>query len=454
MNKIINLSFLSAVVIGLASCGGGDNDNNTGYVEQINSEIRVLHASQDAPMVNVNLDGAEALSGVDFSQSSELINLQGESHSISVDGILPGGAATVIGPVDLTFMDDMIYEIVAVGSVSNIEPVVVSREKDFDEKMVRVQVLHAFSGAPLVDVHVTAPGDMLSSGTVLGSFDFKETLGPVEIGAGDYRIRVTLPGDLDALYDSGTVSLPVGSDVFIAAIGNTTITDAGVGSPVALSVAVNGGAANSLYSVDDGADLRVVHNSADAPAVDIIVNNNFEAPLVEDLIFPSFTTSYVNVPADTYNVKVVAANTATDVIDADLALVNATNYTVIALNELASIEPLVLLDNARSVATEARVRVIHGSTLAGEVDIYVTAVGADITDIDPAVTGFEFKEDTGYISLAEGSYDVTVTALGSKDAALGPAQIDISNGGIYTILARDEEGLGGVNLTLMDDFSM
>ena len=71
------------------------------------------------------------------------------------------------------------------------------------------------------------------------------------------------------------------------------------------------------------------------------------------------------------------------------------------------------------------------------VDIYVTAVGAGIADVDPTLADVAFKANTGFIPLPAGDYDVTVTPTGTKNAAIGPATITISNSGIYTVIARD-----------------
>ena len=47
----------------------------------------MLHASPDAPAVNVLVDGAETLAGVDYKAASAELEITEGTHSIQVDGI-------------------------------------------------------------------------------------------------------------------------------------------------------------------------------------------------------------------------------------------------------------------------------------------------------------------------------------------------------------------------------
>lgn len=61
---------------------------------------------------------------------------------------------------------------------------------------------------------------------------------------------------------------------------------------------------------------------------------------------PYFTASdYVEVPAGSYDISINVADTTTTVIDLPAtALAAGSIYTAIAVNEVASIEPLLVVD--------------------------------------------------------------------------------------------------------------
>lgn len=447
---------LAAAAVSIAACNSSDDSPVNSAPLPQTASLQVLHASSDAPAVNVIVNGNDLLSGVDYTQGSARLQLDPGTISVQVDGITPGGDVTVIGPVDLTLDADTVYTVAAVGKVGDgsIEAVVLNQPRtSVAPGSARAFVLHGASDAPAVDVYVTTPGADLTATAPLGSFSYKESLGPVEVAAGDYQIRVTLAGDATAVvYDSGTIALNDGDDLLLTAVNNTSDqnTNMTVASPISLAV-LTGAGSTEILDISTPARLRVVHASADAPNVDVIANDT--VTLVSDLAFPD-ATPIVPVDPATYNVKVTAAgNASAVVIEADLTLDAGVTYDVLAVNELAAIEPLVLTDDYRPVITEAKVRIIHASPTAQDVDIYVTEQGADIANLDPTLAGVPFKANTGFLSLAAGAYDVTVTAAGSKMPAIGPAPIAINAGGIYTAIARDAEGGGTpLDLILLDDF--
>jgi len=450
----MKLSTKLVVVCSMLAIAACDSDNDNVQPQQpieppaATLKVQVLHASPDAPAVNVLVDGAEVLSGVDYKVGSSQLTLDEGTYAVQVDGILPGGNAAVIGPVDLDLAGDTIYTIVAVNDVAAIEPVVISQpDIAVSAGSARLFVLHGSAAAPTVDVFVTTPGADLAASAPVGTFSFKEAIGPAEVAAGDYQIRVTAAGDPSAVvFDSGTVTLADGDDLTIAAVPNTS----GGGAPISL-VALNGAGSLVLLDANTPTSLQVIHASPDAPAVDIVVDGGV---LVPGLAFPQ-ATGFVEVPGSTYNVSVTVAGNpgAIAIGPVDLDLVAGERYSIFAVGQLAAIEPLILTDDPRRVATNAKVRIVHASPTAADVDIYVTAVGADINVEAPTLENIPFKANTGFLALPAGDYDVTVTPTGTKTAAIGPATISVSDGGVYTAVARDPlTGSTEFGLIVLDDF--
>ena len=437
-------------ILGLAAC---DSDDDPSFILELAPEtfnLQVLHASADAPLVNVLVDGDTVLENVDYKVGSGQLGLTTGSYSIAVEGILPGGNATVIGPVSLDFAADTTYTVVALGNVADIEPFVFSQPRENPAAgNARLAVLHGAPDAPEVDVYLTTPEAILADSVPLDSIVFKETIGPAEVAAGDYRIRVTAAGGDVALYDSGTVTLSSGDDLFVTAVPST---NAGP-SPISLVLLTGSGSAE-LPTVGTPASLRVFHASPDTPtvddtAVDVVVNDNFEQPLVPGLEFTQ-VAGYVPVAPDTYNVKVIpVGNSGVIPINADLTLAAGEAYDVLAVGTLATLEPLVLNDDPRPVNTYAKVRIVHAAPAeaAASVDIYVTAPGIDINDVDATLSAIPFKANTGYIPLPANletatNYVVTVTPAGTKDAAIGPAEFEFFAGDVVTVVAIDALGGG------------
>ena len=100
------------------------------------------------------------------------------------------------------------------------------------------------------------------------------------------------------------------------------------------------------------------------------------------------------------------------VLEADLTLAADTDYTVAATGELATIAPLVLVDNnSAPAAGNAHVRFVHLSPDAPNVDIAVT--GGPV--VFPNVP---FKGVAGYAPVPAGTYDLEARIAGTSTVAL------------------------------------
>ena len=214
-NRLL-LACASAAV--LSACGSSSTDNRLA--------LRVIHASPDAPEVNVLIDGAAVLSAVDYKEGSGFLELQRGTYDIEVEAITPAGNVVVIDLPGTELARRTDYSVLAIGEVAGgtLEPLIPANDTtQVSAGQARAQVVHGAPSAPPVVVYVTAPGASLAGVAPLGSFSFGEDLGPVEVPGGNYQIRVApaaAPGTV--VFDSGTVSLSAGVDLLIVAVDNTT----------------------------------------------------------------------------------------------------------------------------------------------------------------------------------------------------------------------------------------
>jgi hypothetical protein len=180
------------------------------------------------------------------------------------------------------------------------------------------------------------------------------------------------------------------------------------------------------------ARVRVVHASPDAPAVDVWVNG---AKAFSNAPFKGIT-SYASLEAGSYDVQVVPAGaTEPVVIDATLNLAAGADYTVVAVGQLAAIEPLVLVDdNTLPEPGNAHVRFVHASPDAPAVDIAVANGGPVLFE------NVSFKDVAGYLPVGAGTYDLEARLAGTDTVALSVPGVTLEDGVVYTIFAM---GLAG-----------
>ena len=463
--KRINKPFLVVcavpLVLGLSACSD-DND-----LILPTSQVNVFHASPDAPDVQLSIDG-NVVGTVDYKQASGLVTLFAGEHDVLVLDNIVGSGGTVIDLSGTNFTANYRYDVLALNNVASLDTMVlVDDSPSVTAGDVKVRVVHAAPAAPEVDVFVTAVGADLTASTPINeigtdtAFVFDTNIGPLTVAEGTYQIRVTLDDDTSSVvFDSGSVTLAGGSNLVIAAVQNTG-SGADDGSPISLAVLDGTSTVGQIYDVGDNADIRVVHGSPDAPAVDVFLND--AASGVANLAFagvapaqPTGTSTYVEGLANgSYNVKISATGqpASSAVFDSsttstgDPTLAEGSVTSILALGELSDtngnsaddFDLVYLADDNRSAALNARVRLVHGSVLAGNVDIYVLGSGDPIGNNTPAFSNVPIKASTGYTSLSAGSYDIVVTPTGTGTEALR-VTANVVAGGVYTAIVRDSAG--------------
>jgi hypothetical protein len=392
---IINAT-VSCVTLALASAVSADGAD---------ANIRVIHASPDAPNVDVLVNDAAAFENLAFTGVTDYSALPADTYNVKV---VPAGATEpVVIEADLTLNPAITYSVLAVNDLANIEPLVLIDDNSADPDNARVRFVHASPNAPAVDIALADGGPVL-----FGDIEFKEVGDYLAVAPGTYDLEARLAGTNTVVLDIPGVQLMAGRVYTAYAMGFVN------GDP----------ALQAVLSVDGvgNAKVRAIHASPDAPNVDVLVD---DAPAFENLPFTG-VSDYAMLPPAAYNVKVVPAGaTEPVVIEADLDLAAATTYSVVAVNVLDEIEPLVLIDDNTADPANARVRFLHASPNAPAVDIA-------LADGGPVLFGdIEFTEVGDYIPVPAGTYDLEARIAGTSKVVLDIPGVTLAAGSVYTAYA-------------------
>lgn len=178
--------------------------------------INVIHASPDAPAVDVYLDGELALEGVEFSQFSGWIAVPAGEHQVQVTAAGDDAANAVID-ANVELAADAAYHVAATGHLADITPQIYQVNlSDLDamgDPMARIRVIHTSPDAPAVDIAL-AGGDVL-----IADLAFPNASDALEVPAGSYDLEVRPTGTTDVALDLPGVELEAGMVYDVFAIG-------------------------------------------------------------------------------------------------------------------------------------------------------------------------------------------------------------------------------------------
>ncbi|WP_129710450.1 DUF4397 domain-containing protein [Priestia megaterium] len=174
------------------------------------------------------------------------------------------------------------------------------------------------------------------------------------------------------------------------------------------------------------AEVRIVHASPDAPAVDIFVDDK---ALVEGAKFKDVSNS-LPLSAGSHKVEVYEAKTKgtkDSIIEATLVVDGGKSYTVAAVNKAENLELQAFTNNKQEMDGKASLRVAHLSPDAPAVNVGPKGAA-------PLFKELSFKNISGYQVVNPGSYDLSVSTADGKEILSLPGT-NLQSGKNYTVLA-------------------
>ena len=108
-------------------------------------------------------------------------------------------------------------------------------------------------------------------------------------------------------------------------------------------------------------------------------------------------------------------------------------------------------DNAVAAATSTRLRVVNLSPGAGAIDVFVTAVGADLAAATPVASALAAPGASAYFTVTPGTFQVRAVPAGTAPAArVGAVTINLAStvfaGGTGRTIVAADNNVGGVPL--------
>ncbi len=178
------------------------------------SRVRVLHASPDAPAVDIFVDGSSAITGLSFGSVSDYAELPAGSHNVKVFPAGMGGGGQAVIDADITIDANQDYTVGAVGRLSSIRAIIMP-----DSAMApggnraNVRVLHASPDAPSVDVGV------MGGPTLFSGVSFTEATPFMAVDAGTVDLEVRPSGSTQPVLSIPGVDLQAGNNYTFVALG-------------------------------------------------------------------------------------------------------------------------------------------------------------------------------------------------------------------------------------------
>ncbi len=354
----IRLAALIATSFALASCGGGGAIDNQ-------LSFRMIHAAPDSPRVNFLVDGVAFRAVQDYKAGTGFAVVTPRGYQIEMEAILPGGNVLIAGGGPKPLAAGREYSFIAVGNTTTVELLEISHPiEDIPAGTARLEILHAVPGVGALDVYLTAPGASLTvDGRIADGIVYKQPVDRLMRPQGTYVIRVTPAGVPDSvLFESNQIPIGSRDDLLLIVAANTSAGP----SPIEL-LYNNRLNTFELLDKETPSDLRVVHLSPDAPALDVVADP--ATPTSPELTFTN-SVSPVAVVLDSANGRALTidnrlrAVVAVDLVSGDRTVLSD-SVTPNSLNAFPG--PVgIALDtvNDRALVVDNRLRAVVAVDLA------------------------------------------------------------------------------------------
>jgi hypothetical protein len=225
-------------------------------------------------------------------------------------------------------------------------------------------------------------------------------------------------------------------------LGRTALAAVGLGI-LGLTLVGCGGSSNSSSGGNGAPKLRVVH-AMPSVFVTVDVVQDASTTLFAQGVSYGNSTGYVVTTAASHTIVVEPSGSTIPLTSNTFTAAAGTDYTLIASGPSGNLTGNLLTDNQTAPPTgDFKLRVVNSSPSGGTIDVYATAPGADLSTAAPNASNLGFSVASSYLNLAAGTWEIRLTAHGSKSVEFDSGTLAFNNGQIRTMVALDAPGGGG-----------
>ncbi|SDD55256.1 protein of unknown function [Cupriavidus sp. YR651] len=206
--------------VSVTGCGGDDDGPAA-------ARLRVLHASPDAPNVDVFVDGGKVLSNVPYPTVSNYLNVSPGTHRITVNA---AGTSTTVLDVSPNLGSGAAYTAIAANFVANIQMLLATdRITPAASGQASARVVHAAPDAGPVDI-------VINGQKALANVPFGAISDYLNLAPGNYIVQVNAAGTSTTAIQS-VLAVSAGTNYSVFAIGSVKTAAT---NPLVLKVLTDG----------------------------------------------------------------------------------------------------------------------------------------------------------------------------------------------------------------------
>lgn len=178
-----------------------------------------------------------------------------------------------------------------------------------------------------------------------------------------------------------------------------------------------------------GSNVRVIHASYNAPAVDATFSTAINSTTFGGLVYGG-AAAYDRITFDRTVSLTLAGTTTPELTTAAFNVDDGANQTFLAVDQATAVRLIGAADERSASPDKVKVRFIHASPDAPGVDIKL-----DTGDGPVVFDDTEFEGITDYIEIDPGSYTFVVTGATSNTALITFNAVALQAGTVYTVVA-------------------